>query len=346
MIIYVYHHGEECVKKGFTAEQLPKLLGDEKKFVWIDLEAPTEKDEEILSDVFKFHHLTVEDCRVNHSYPKIEAFPDYLYFIVHGVRPDTSSKFFHTKELDGYLGKNYLVTYHHEQFRSIDAVKKRIMSSPVICQRGGTYLLHEILDLLVDLYNPVIEDFEASIVRLENKIFAIKNADNKMLAEIMQLKRSVMRLRRISSRQLSVLYRLSHGEFELIEEGSLPFFRDIYDHLLRVSDLAESYRDLVNGLLEAYLSVIANRTNEIMKVLAIFSAIMLPLSLIAGIYGMNFEFMPELKSPYGYFATLMLMGMVALGLLYYFWRKGWIGHSTNSESDIVNIDETDAPEKK
>ena len=140
----------------------------------------------------------------------------------------------------------------------------------------------------------------------------------------MALRRSVARLKRISARQLEVLYRISHGEFPQIPEQVLPFYRDVHDHLLRISDLSETYRDLVSGLFDIHFSVTANKTNDIIKFLTIFSAIILPLSLIAGIYGMNFDNMPELHSRYGYFITLGLMFIVGVGLLFYFWRKGWI----------------------
>jgi magnesium transporter len=147
----------------------------------------------------------------------------------------------------------------------------------------------------------------------------------------MALKRSVARLIRISSKQLDVLSRLAGGEFPLIGENILPFYRDIYDHLHRVSLLAENYRDLVGGLLNIHFNVVANRTNDVVKILTIFSAIVLPLSLIAGIYGMNFENMPELKTRYGYFLTLGFMVLLAIALLFYFWRKGWIFQSEDDE---------------
>jgi len=141
----------------------------------------------------------------------------------------------------------------------------------------------------------------------------------------MELKRSVLRLRRISAKQMDIFYRMSRGEIHLIPQQMLPFYRDIYDHLIRVTDLAENYRDLLSGALEAYLSVVSNRMNEIMKVLTIFSAIMLPLTFIAGLYGMNFDNLPELHWAYSYFVVLGLMLIVALGMLYGFWRRGWIG---------------------
>ena len=162
---------------------------------------------------------------------------------------------------------------------------------------------------------------------MEDNIFTLKRPNNVILAEIMDLKRSVLRLRRISTKQMDILMRMSRGEFRLIPEEMRPFYRDVYDHIVRVTDLAESYRDLIGGCLEAYLSVVSNRMNEIMKVLTIFSAIMLPLTFIAGVYGMNFENMPELHSRYGYFGALLVMFVIAVVMLVFFWRRGWIGRS-------------------
>ncbi|HEV8591923.1 MAG TPA: magnesium/cobalt transporter CorA [Pyrinomonadaceae bacterium] len=329
MEIFVYRQGAQSVERGFSADDLPDLLAEESNVVWVDFLGETpeliEEARKILLDIFKFHPLTVEDCIETRNQPKVEAFPDYFYFIVHAVKPEqTSSSNFTTKELDGYLGRNYLVTFHTERFRSIKTLKQQLRNSPVTCQRGPAYVLHHILDFIVDLYLPVIDDFENSINRMEDRIFLLKKSDTAMLEEIMILRRSVARMKRISLRQLDVLSRMAHGEFAQIPKPLLPFFRDLKDHLLRISDLSESYRDLVNGLFDIHFSVTANRTNDIMKLLAIFSAIMLPLSLIAGIYGMNFENMPELKTPYGYFMTLATMAVVAIGLLIYFWYKGWI----------------------
>ncbi len=325
MEILVYRAGSNEVEEGFTVADLPKLLSDDKAVIWVDMEAPSLADDRVLSDIFHFHPLTIEDCRANRHHPKVEEFPDYIYFIVHAVRTDASPERFNTIELDGFLGRNYVVTYHHDKFASVDKVKQNVRSSPVTCQRGAVFLLHAIIDSIVDDYLPVMDDFDERINELEDNIFTLRRPNDEILEEILGLKRSVLRLRRISSKQLEVLYRMSHGQFQLISGPVLPFFRDIYDHLLRVTDLAESYRDLISGSLEAYLSVVSNRLNEIMKVLTIFSAIMLPLTFIAGVYGMNFENMPEIHSRYGYYAVWAIMLFVALGMLGLFWKRGWIG---------------------
>ena len=330
MEIFVYRQGSDKVEEGFSTSDLPELLADKTNVVWVDMLAENAEQIELAKDVllktFKFHYLTVEDCIETRNQPKIEVFPTYLYFIVHGVRPEeTTSSNFVTKELDGYLGDNYVVTFHLERFRSIKTVKQQVRSSPFACQRGAAYLLHQILDQLVDLYMPMVDDYDRAINDLEEQVFSMKRgAGRGILEDIMDLRRSVARLRRISARQLDVLYRISHGEFPQIPTNILPFYRDVHDHLLRISDLSENYRDLISGLFDMHFAVVATKTNEVMKTLAVVSAIILPLSLIAGIYGMNFENMPELKSANGYFLTLGLMALITIVLLVYFWKRGWI----------------------
>jgi magnesium transporter len=335
MEIFVYRKGAETIEIGFETSDLPALLNDKNNLVWVDINAESEADkieaDALLANIFKFHHLAIEDARETRNQPKLEQFQDYLFFIVHGVKNETNSANFVTKELDGFLGSNYLVTYHHEPFRSVDKVKARINENPQACERGAAFLLHQILDELVDLYIPVVDEFDTAIDKLEERIFRLKRGDDSVLEEIMDIKRAVARMRRISSKQLEVLFKMSHGQVSCIDESIQPFYRDVYDHLLRISDLAEGYRDLVSGLLDIHFSVIANKTNEITKVLAIFSAIMLPLSLIAGIYGMNFDNIPELHTRNGYFIVMGFMLLVALILLAYFWRKGWIGRQDLKE---------------
>jgi magnesium transporter len=340
MEIFVYRPGGAKVEDGFTADDLPELLDDKANVIWVDFlgETPEQIAEAktILLDVFKFHYLTVEDCIETRNQPKVEAFQNYIYFIVHGIKPgETGPGNFVTKELDGYLGENFVVTFHDQRFRSIKLVKQQIRSSHFACTRGPAYLLHQILDHVVDQYMPIVDDFDLEINELEERVFDPKKSSSAILEEVMDLRRSVMRLRRISVRQLEVLYRVSHGEFPQIPEHILPYFRDVHDHLQRISDLSESYRDLVSSLFEIHFSVIANRNNDVMKTLTVLSSIILPLSLIAGVYGMNFENMPELKSPYGYFATLGVMLLVAVLLLVYFWRRGWVFQRDESADPVA-----------
>ncbi|HEY0427662.1 MAG TPA: magnesium/cobalt transporter CorA [Pyrinomonadaceae bacterium] len=329
MEIFVYRKGADKVEEGFEAKDLPALLADKSNVIWVDFLADNDVElacaKDVLLNVFKFHYLTVEDCFETRNQPKVEAFPDYLYLIVHGVKPgETSSANFVTKELDCFLGENYVVTFHSERFKSIKIVKQQLRTSTFSCRRGAAYLLHQILDQVVDLYMPIVDEFDQSINELEDRVFKMKKGNTEILEEIMDVRRSVSRLKRISSRQLDVLYRTSHGEFPQIPDSILPFYRDVHDHLLRISDLSENYRELSNSLFEIHFNITANKTNDIVKFLTIFSTIWLPLSFIAGVYGMNFENMPELKTRNGYFFALGLMLLVAISLIIYFWRKGWI----------------------
>ncbi len=344
MEIFVFRKGSEEVEEGFSREDLPALLADQSNLVWVDLRGETDaavgEAKDVLLNVFGFHALTAEDCVEVRNQPKVEGFPNYLFFIVHGIKPgETGPTNFLTKELDGYLGSNFVVTFHIERFVSIKQVKQKIRSSTFVCERGAAYLLHSILDELIDHYMPIVDDFDKAINEMEDRVFVMGRSSNAILGEIMDLRRSVARLRRISARQLEVLYRLSHGEFPQIPTHVLPFYRDVHDHLLRISDVSESYRDLVSSLFDIHFSVIANRTNDVMKTLAVLSAIILPLSLIAGIYGMNFQHMPELRSEYGYYATLGAMALLTILLLVYFWRRGWIFQGNGK----VEVDGSEPP---
>lgn len=339
MEIFVQEACAETVKTDVTIAELPEILRDESNFVWVDLEAPTRAEEdEILAGVFQFHELTIEDCRLDYNQPKVEAFPNYLYFNLHGVMQTTNSRNFSTKEIDIFLGKNFLVTYHHQPFQSIESIKKSLIVNPLACQRGGAFLLHQILDKLVDLYIPVIEDFDSYMTTLEDRIFRLKKSSNRVLAEIVKLKRNLIRLRRISSLQMDILYRISHGEFPQIDQELLPFYRDVYDHLARVSALSESYREIAGSLMDTYLSILSNRTNDVMKALTLLSAIMLPLTVITGIYGMNFENMPELKWEYGYFYTLGVMAVVVIFMFTLFYVNGWILNRENRDDRLHDND--------
>src|SRR5215203_65614 len=207
MEIFVYRNGSDRIEEGFTEEDLPGLLADESNVVWVDLlaERPehVEDAKRVMLDIFKFHYLTVENCIETRNAPKVEAFPGYIYFIVHGIIPgETGPGNFVTKELDGFLGENFVLTYHNQRFRSIKTVKQQIRASVFACTRGPAYLLHQILDNIVDLYMPIVDDFDAEINLLEERVFGLKRGDNAVLEEIMDLRRSVSRLRRISARQL------------------------------------------------------------------------------------------------------------------------------------------------
>ena len=313
---------ENGLRRMTEVEALPGLLKDEAESVWVDLEAPTEDEAQILSAVFNFHPLAIEDCIAESHLPKLDDFTDYLFLVLHGARRAEVAGTFATVELNFFLGKRYLVSYHQQLSRSINRTKERCLKNSLSMSRGMDFLLYEILDGTVDNYFPILDDFDEVITELEQE--AIHNPSPDILTRIFSLKRDGMALRRVTSPQREILNRLSRDPFMVINKRSAIYFRDVFDHLVRISDLAESYKDITTGLLEAYLSVVSNRLNEIMKVLTVFTAIMMPMTVITGIYGMNFKNLPELDWPYGYHLTIGLMVVVAVVMLGFFRRKKWI----------------------
>lgn len=320
MISVLVYSEREGLRSFNEASLLPKLLADSKNQIWVDLEAATPPESEILSTVFRFHPLAIEDCILETALPKVDDYQDYIFLVLHGSRMEDHQ--FATAEMNFFLGPNYLVSYHDEPSRSIAKAKERCLKQGPSITRGVDFLLHEIIDTMVDNYFPVLDQFDSAIDRIEDEVFA--GPDRATLNKIFTLKKEIMHLRRVAGPQREILNRLSRDNFPVIRPKAAVYFRDIYDHLARITDLAESYRDLIGSALDAYLSVISNRLNEIMKVLTIFTAILMPLTLITGIYGMNFENIPELHSRYGYFVVIGIMLAVAGGMLLFFRKKKWL----------------------
>ncbi len=299
------------------------------KNVWVELERKTDEADELLR-ALEIHPLTIEDIWGPSSQPKIDDFPNYLYVIVHGVGSAKKNRL-ELVEVDILIGANWLVTHDRDGLVA-DDVGTELDHSPRLLVKGAPWLAHAILDRSVDRYLPIIDQLDTEIDRLENDVIekAGTPRGRGVLIRILEFKRLLQRLRRTSIHQREILLRLSRGEYEEIPPDAIPFYRDVYDHFLRVQDIAEGYRDLVTSSLDAYLSVQSNRMNEVMKTLTLMSTVMLPLTFIAGIYGMNFDpdvsgwNMPELKWFFGYPFALILMGVVAVGILLFFKHKGWI----------------------
>lgn len=343
-----------------TVEEVPGLLAssDTSLVLWVDLENPTEEEERlILEQTFRFHHLAVQDCRHQREsqrdedhLPKVEDYEHYLFCIInpiidqHGGSPhstntshddgnqqqsqpprrrvSSSGHNIHTGQLNAFLGERYIVTHHYDGSPSIQRAIAHCERNPGSVKRGPDYLYHIILHDIVDQYAITLDEFDAEMDKLETEVF--HSSSRRTLAHILAMKRRLFQLRRITSYQREMVSRLARGEFDLIADVEIAYYRNVYDHLVRASELAESYRDVVTGLLDGYLSMNSNRMNEIMKVLTLFSTFFLPLTFIAGVYGMNFHFMPELEWPYGYLFAWGIMAVTAVGMFIYFRRKRWL----------------------
>jgi magnesium transporter len=293
--------------------------------IWIDLERQNADADALLSDVLKLHPLTIEDIWHDRSRPKIDDFDEYLYLIVHGIGAAKHDKL-QSVEIDIVIGPNWLVSHDPAGLVS-DDVGTELDHSARVMTKGVAWLAHALLDRAVDLYMPVIDQLDTEIEQLENDVLdrAGTPRGRSVLAQILAFKRRLQELRRMSIHQREILLRISRGEFDEIPAETLPFYRDVYDHFLRINDIAEGYRDLVSSALDAYLSVQSNRMNEIMKALTLMSTVMMPLTFIVGLYGMNFKHMPELDWLWGYPSVIALMIAVVAGILLWFRRRGWIG---------------------
>jgi magnesium transporter len=296
-----------------------------KKRVWIDLERHSADADTVLRDFVKLHPLTIEDVWGPRSHPKIDDFDSYLYVLIHGIGSRKKDKL-ELVEIDIVIGENFLITHDRDGLVT-DDVGTELDHSPRVMQKGIAWLAHAVLDRAVDRYLPVIDQLDTEIEVLENDILAKAGTPGgkRVLRRILGFKRTLQDLRRMSIHQREILLRLSRGDFGEIPPDAIPFYRDVYDHFLRINDIAEGYRDLVTSALDAYLSVQSNRMNEVMKTLTLISTVMLPLTFIAGVYGMNFDNMPELHWFWGYPFALILMASVGIGILSWFRHKGWIG---------------------
>ncbi len=292
-------------------------------------------------NIVSFHPLTILDCQRERiapekgdHLPKVEDYHRYLFSIINPVdlktlepNPDIYDeeddvREIVTRQINAYLGKNFLITHHYELSEAVRRTADACSKNPTFFERGPDFVYHLILDDIVGQANGILDYFDERTESLEQAVFGVP--DEQTLHQILVLKRQGFKLRKIMSYQREMINRLARGEFELITQEELAYYRNVFDHILRVTDTIESYRDIIASLLDAYLSIASNRMNEVMKVLTLFSTIFLPLTFIAGIYGMNFKFMPELEWPLGYLYAVVLMGIISGAMLFYFKKKKWL----------------------
>lgn len=284
------------------------------------MKAPGQDEWNVLNALFHFHPLAIEDCESHRHTPKIDDYGSYIFILTQGVHPESSTREFRTRQLSFFLGTRFIVTHHHEGSRSVAATLEALRRNPALAKGGPDMILYRVLDYQVDLYQPLMEAFQKRLDEIETATFVAATQD--ILKDVFALRKALVRLRRQSGHQREILLRLGRREFALIDPRAAVYLRDVYDHLVRITDLAETYRDLVAGALEAHLSVVSNRTNEIMRVLAIITTLFMPLTLITGIYGMNFVDMPELHWRYGYLFAYGLMAAIVVVMYVVFRRRG------------------------
>src|SRR5881296_1464052 len=310
---------------------MPTLLADTNLFLWVDLESPTpEETKFVLEDVFHFHPLSIEDCVMVSPSPKVEEyspkdddkFTPYLFIVIHAVDYSRKDGVFATSELNFFLGKNFLVTYHETPLRSVSQTEEQAVKGTMQIARAPDRMAHTLLDSIVENYKPALDELSLEIAELEQQ--ALQNPTKETLNKILQIKKEVMHLRQIIGPQREVLARFARGEFKLIRAHLVPYYRDVYDALFHISELAQGYTDSLTGILQVYLNMSSNQTGEVVKLLTLITVITTPLMMIGTWYGMNFEDMPELKWKHGYVVATVMMVVWTGATAWYFRKRGWI----------------------
>lgn len=320
---FLYHPQKGFNTDHLSPEEISEALKDEANLLWIDMKEIDDIDIDLLTEVFNLHPLTIEDLIISNARPKAENFKTYLFLVMFAMRCfDPEKGRVKTEEIDFCLGKNYLITTHEAEIQTLAQGKDRIRKQSPIIKNGQDFLLYSLIDSLVDSYFPMIYEFDNMVDSMSDELF--RSPSNDTLKKIYALKNEIMYLRRTIGPQADVISLLARGDFPNIAPANTVYFRNVSDNLVRLNDIVGTSRDIVTGAMEAYVSIVSNRLNEIMKTLTVIATIMMPLTLIASIYGMNFKYMPELSSKYGYPVVIGIMVVITAAMLYYFIRKKWL----------------------
>jgi len=295
-----------------------KLTSPDILWYWVDFYSPTEEETKILSSHFKFHPLAIEDCFQFLQRPKLDYYEGYRFFVVDGLNPIT----LRSEEVDVFLATNYLVTFHTKKLAELETTWERVVNGENPEGLEPVKVFHLLLDKIVDNYFPIlykIEDRLDQIQQLEQR------SNRALMNEVFDIRRDLHRLRKSVFPMRDLLYRILNSERIEIPKEQKMYFADIYDHLLKLAEMVESNRDVTSDIRDSYISLNSNRMNNIMMTLTIISAIFIPLTFIAGVYGMNFVNMPELTWHYGYYIVLLFMAGIGISMFWWFKKKGWLG---------------------
>jgi magnesium transporter len=318
---FIFSDGK-LVGRDLELEALRLVLADKGLIVWVDLDNPTEEEiKTTLEGLFHFHPLAIEDCVTPSSLPKIEDYEDYLFMVTHAVDYSRKDKFA-TTELDLFLGKEFLVTFHRTPLRSVSTLSDRLGKNVGPGPRGPDRLAHSLIDLLVDHYTPMLAELHGELEEIEEIVLS-QASDKKLVSELLQVRGDFTKLRQIVRPQRDVIDRLARGDSKFIRAALLPYFRDLRDNLARLDETLIGYHERLMMAFDIYLNKAGFEANEGIKFLTALTAITLPAVLVGGWYGMNFEHMPELKSPHGYFYASIFTLISTILMAVYLKKKKW-----------------------
>ncbi len=294
---FIFSDGK-VVGRDLEIEALRLVRGDKGLILWVDLDSPTpEEIKTVLTDIFQFHPLAVEDCVTPSPLPKIDDYEDYLFLVMHAVDFTRTDKF-NTTELDLFLGKDYLVTFHGKPLKSISSIMDRCVKTAGVVARGPDRIAHMVLDAMVENFKPVTDELRAELEEIEETVLS-RDAKH-LIPDLLHVRTDIAHLRQIMRPQRDLVSRLAHGESKIIRALMLPYFRDLRDDLIRIDEMTAGFADQLLISFDLYLSKSDYEANQGIKTLTALTVLTLPATLISTWYGMNFEHMPELKSPLGY----------------------------------------------
>jgi magnesium transporter len=308
---------ENCI-----AADISELREVEGNIIWADVSDPTSRDFEELAEEFGFHHLSIEDCQNEHQRPKVEEYTGYYFIVLYEAELAGPNDRLELRELNIFLGKNYLVTVHSRPIRAIATASRLWHEWTDRAEQGAGLLAYLLIDGIVDDYLPLLDIMSDRMDDLEDSIFGEWRAES--IEEIFSIKKKLLYLRRAITPLRDVFNMLLRREQPIFPRETHVYFQDVFDHLIRVADTIDTLRDMLGSTMDAYLSVSGNRMNKVMKRLTSISTILMSVTLIAGIYGMNFVLMPELRWRYGYVFALLSMVVVGLSLYVYLKKIKWI----------------------
>ena len=304
-----------------ATEQISEYCAAQPNIVWVDVADPTSQDFDDLAKEFGFHPLSIEDCRNEHQRPKVEEYQGY-YFIVLYEAELVLGRHLELRELNIFLGKNYLVTVHSQPLRVIEIAERLWREWTDLAERGTGLLAYLLIDSVVDDYMPLLDSLSDRMDDLEDQLFA--DFQTEAIEEIFRIKKELLFMRRAVTPLRDVFNTLLRREQPIFSRETTVYFQDVFDHLIRVADTIDTLRDMLSSTMDAYLSISGNRMNTIMKRLTSISTILMSVTLVAGIYGMNFDYMPELKWRYGYVGALLSMVVIGLAIYFYFRKIKWL----------------------
>ena len=299
-------------------QPITSLLSNQHLWYWIDFCNPSEAEIHFLKDPLNFHHLAIDDCLHFLQRPKLDYYEDYTFFVMQSLDQQTLAK----EEVNIFLGSNFIVTFHKNVSPEIDEVWERICHTSDLAKWDTTQILYQVLDEIVDHYFPIfyrIDDFLNEIDENSRKL-----SMESLLKSLFDTRRDLLTLRHTVAPMRDLTYRMINSQKLPLIEQKKEYFLDIHDHLLKLTEIIEENREFTTDIRDSYLSLNSHETNRVMKVLTIITTFFMPLTFIAGIYGMNFENMPELTWKYGYFQTLFIMFVISFGMYKWFQKKGWL----------------------